>query len=68
VLPICQNSDDRHLARAAPCFGKNSPNFSARYISIAPVSKTRIGLGPLRWSTSAGIFEFGLIFTKPLQN
>src|SRR5579884_2771696 len=34
---------------------------------MAPVSNTRIGVGPLR-STSAGIFEFGLILTKPLPN
>src|SRR5215475_3395403 len=67
VLPICQNSHDRHSARAAGSVGRNSPNFSARYIKIAPVSKTRIGLGPLR-STKAGILEFGFAATKPLPN
>jgi len=34
---------------------------------MAPDSKTRIGVGPLR-SSSAGIFELGLIATKPLPN
>ena len=34
---------------------------------MAPDSKTRIGSGPLR-STSAGIFEFGLMATKPEPN
>ena len=54
-------------ARAAVSVGRNSPNFSARYIRIAAVSKTRIGFGPLR-STMAGILEFGLMPTKPLPN
>ena len=34
---------------------------------MAPDSKTRVGVGVLR-SSSAGIFEFGLIATKPLPN
>jgi hypothetical protein len=34
---------------------------------IAPDSKIRIGFGPLR-STIAGIFELGLMATKPLPN
>ena len=34
---------------------------------MAPDSKTRIGFGPLR-SSRAGIFEFGLMSTKPLVN
>ncbi len=34
---------------------------------MAPDSKTRCGVGPLR-SRSAGIFEFGLMPTKPLPN
>ena len=42
-----------------------APNFSARYMRIAPDSNTRIGVAPLR-STSAGIFEFGFAATKPL--
>ena len=59
ALPICQNSQDRHSARCAGSVGRNAPNFSARYIRIAPDSNTRIGFGPLR-SSSAGILEFGL--------
>ncbi len=34
---------------------------------MAPDSKMRIGVGPLR-SISAGIFELGLTATKPLPN
>jgi hypothetical protein len=34
---------------------------------MAPVSNTRMDLGPLR-SSSAGILELGLIATKPLPN
>jgi hypothetical protein len=65
--PICQNSHDRHSARAAPPAGNKAPNFSARWSRIAPDSNTRIGVVPLR-STSTGIFEFGLAATKPLPN
>jgi hypothetical protein len=58
---------DRHSARAAASLGRKAPNFSARYIKIAPDSNTRIGFGPLR-STSTGILEFGFTATKPLPN
>ena len=34
---------------------------------MAPDSNTRTGVGKLR-STRAGIFEFGLMATKPLPN
>ena len=34
---------------------------------MAPDSNTRTGSGPLR-STRAGIFELGLMATKPLEN
>src|SRR5205085_901168 len=51
-------------AREVP---RSSPNFSARYRRIAPLSNTRTGSAPLR-STRAGIFELGLMSTKPLEN
>ena len=44
ALPICQNSHDRHSARAAAILGQKAPNFSARYIRMAPDSNTRTGL------------------------
>ena len=44
-----------------------APNFSARCSRIAPDSNTRIGVAPLT-SSSAGIFELGLMPTKPLPN
>ena len=65
--PTCQNSQASVSARAGPFAGRNAPNFSARYIRMAPDSKTRTGSGPLR-STSAGILELGLTSTKPLPN
>ena len=54
-------------ARLAGSAGRNAPNFSARWTSMAPDSKMRIGAGPLR-SSRGGIFELGLIATKPLPN
>jgi len=67
ALPTCQNSQDRHSARAAGSVGRKAPNFSARCTRMAPDSKTRKGLSPLR-STMAGILELGLMSTKPLEN
>ena len=54
-------------ALAAVSVGRNAPNFSARYIRIAPDSNTRMGFGPLR-SCKTGILEFGFTETKPLPN
>ncbi|VGQ09077.1 hypothetical protein SB00610_05334 [Klebsiella quasipneumoniae subsp. similipneumoniae] len=34
---------------------------------MLPDSNTRVG-GVVEWSLSAGIFEFGLVSTKPLEN
>jgi hypothetical protein len=43
VLPICQNSHDRHSARGPDSVGRNAPNFSPKYSRNEPDSKTRIG-------------------------
>jgi hypothetical protein len=36
------------LAQLARRVGRKAPNFSAKWMSIAPDSKTRMGVGPLR--------------------
>ena len=53
--------------RPAWSVGRKAPNFSAKYSSIAPDSKMRWGLSPLR-SIMAGILELGFTSTKPLPN
>jgi hypothetical protein len=67
LRPFARNSQFKVSVRPAKSLGRNAPNFSARYSRIAPDSNTRIG-GCALWSSSAGIFEFGLISTKPLEN
>jgi hypothetical protein len=60
-------SRDNHSARAAGSVGRKAPNFSAKWICIAPDSKTRMRVCPLR-SIRAGILEFGFTPTKSEPN
>ena len=67
-MPICQNSQDRHLGALARARSAGRRRISRRdRRGSRPIRRARTGGFSLR-SSSAGIFEFGLMSTKPEPN